>query len=175
MPFKTFNTWLFDGNLKSDIPNREILLKYNSPITSMYAINIFLSVGKLNYYLNQQFNNVGLWYLDREELFKFIKKCVKDFKVQRNQLSYIPYPKRKDKIWNEIRSKFPTIKNYEVTLLCNLIEKNPEKEAIYTALGIEKSEKKKTKKEGKKEEKKNISLKELIEKNFSLMDVEFKK
>jgi hypothetical protein len=141
----------------------------------MYAINIFLSVGKLNYYLNQQFNNVGLWYLDREELFKFIKKCVKDFKVQRNQLSYIPYPKRKDKIWNEIRSKFPTIKNYEVTLLCNLIEKNPEKEAIYTALGIEKSEKKKTKKEGKKEEKKNISLKELIEKNFSLMDVEFKK
>ena len=99
MPFKTFNTWLFDGNLKSDIPNREILLKYNSPITSMYAINIFLSVGKLNYYLNQQFNNVGLWYLDREELFKFIKKCVKDFKVQRNQLSYIPYPKRKDKIW----------------------------------------------------------------------------
>ncbi len=173
--FKLFNSWLFDGNLKSDIPNKEVLLKYNSPITSMYAINIFLASGKLNYYLNQQFNNIGLWYLDKEELFKFIKKCVKDFKIQRNQLSYIPYPKKKDKIWNEIRNRFPTIKDYEVSLLCDLIEKNPEREAIYTALGIEKSEKKKTKKEDKKEKKTNISLKELIEENFSIMEVEFKK
>lgn len=175
MPFKTFNTWLFDGNLKSDIPNRDVLLKYNSPITPLYAINIFLASGKLNYYLNQQFNNMGLWYLDREELFKFIKKCVKDFKIQRNQLAYIPHPKRKDKMWNEIRSRIPTIKPYEVTLLCNLIDKSPEKEEIYTALGIEKAEKKKSKKEDKKEVKKNICLKEFIEENFSLMDVDFKK
>ena len=59
--------------------------------------------------------------------------------------------------------------------MCDLIEKNPEREAIYTALGIEKSEKKKTKKEDKKEKKTNISLKELIEENFSIMEVEFKK
>lgn len=174
MPFKTFNSWLFDGNLKSDIPNKEVLLKYNSPITAMYAINIFLASGKLNYYLDQNFNNIGLWYLDREELFKFVKKCVKDFKVQRNQLSYIPYPKKKDKIWNEVRSRFPIIKSYEVSLLCELIEKNPNKEEIYTALGIEKAEKKKTKKE-KKEKKSNISLKELIDENFSIMEVDFKK
>lgn len=174
MPFKTFNTWLFDGNLKSDIPNKEVLLKYNSPITPMYAINVFLAAGKLNYYLNQQFNNMGLWYLDREELFKFIKKCVKDFKIQRNQLSYIPHPKRKDKMWNEIRRRIPTIKPYEVTLLCNLIDKSPDKEEIYTALGIEKSDKKKIKKE-KKEKKINISLKEFIDENFSVMEIDFKK
>lgn len=174
MPFRAFNTWLFDGNLKSDIPNKDVLLKYNSPITPMYAINIFLASGKLNQYLDQNFNNIGLWYLDREELFKFIKKCVKDFKIQRNQLSFIPYPKKKDKLWNEVRSRFPVIKSYEVTLLCNLIEKNPDKEAIYTAFGIEKADKKKIKKE-KKEKKSNISLKELIEENFSIMEVEFKK
>ena len=58
--------------------------------------------------------------------------------------------------------------------MCNLVEKNPEKEAIYTALGIEKSEKKKAKKEPKKS-KSNISLKELVEENFSVMEVEFKK
>ena len=92
MPHKTFNNWLFDGNPKSKIPSGNgipDLLSYKSPINHQYMISMFLNQGRLNHYLDEYFNNMGLYYLDKEELMKFIKKCVIDFKIQRKSLPFI--------------------------------------------------------------------------------------
>ena len=90
--YSKFFDWLFDGNRKSPIPTGEPdILKYNSPINETFVLKMFIKIPKLNHYLNGQFNNMGLRYLDREDLFIFIKQCVFDFKVRRNDIQYFPY------------------------------------------------------------------------------------
>ena len=87
--YKVWFDWLFDGNIKSPIPKGEkipAILKYNSPITHTYVISIFINNGPLNWFLNKYFNNISLRYLDKGELFHFIKKCIIDFRVQRKNI-----------------------------------------------------------------------------------------
>jgi len=170
MPFRTFHGWLFDGNIKREIPNKEVLLKYNSPITPTYVISLFLNNGKLNFFLNRNLNNISLRYLEKEELFKFIKKCVIDFRVQRRSLLYKPYEPR-SKLFNALRSRIPTLKNYDILLLCELIEKmdKKEKNALFSALDLIKYEKERVKHSKQKKEYKTI--KEFIDENFSVVEV----
>ena len=171
--YKTFYSWLYDGNIKSEIPKPKMkddkvivpdILKYNSPINHTFIVKLFLKNGSLNHYLDQYFNNIGLRYLEKEDFFKFIKKCVIDFKVNRKTIPYFKF-KRETKIFNELKKKVPLLKNDDVYLLCDIIEKSDEKEAIYNSLGIEKPEKKKlTKKD------KSISSTEFLENNFSIIE-----
>ena len=51
-------------------------MKYNSPITATYVISMFLTNGPLNHYLDSYFNNINLRYLDKKELFGFIKEGI---------------------------------------------------------------------------------------------------
>jgi len=141
MPFKTFNSWLFDGNLKTEIPNKEVLLKYNSPITQTYVLNMFILNGKLNHYLNEYFNNIGLRYLDKEEFFKFIKKCVIDFKIKRNTIPFIRMYKKNSKLYERLRVKLPVLKSFEISMLCDSIDKMDDKDIIYSSLGLDKPSK----------------------------------
>jgi len=169
MPFRTFNNWLFDRNKLSPIPlpkNGVDILKYNSPITNTFVLSLFMRNGSLNQYLNEYFNNMGLRYLSREELFKFIKKCVHDFKVTRRDTVFYKF-RRQDKLYNILREKFPQFKNNDVTLLCELIEKSDDKEAIYQSLGFDMPKKKKLKTGKKRVKKSKISLKEFMAQHFS--------
>lgn len=172
--FKTLNNWLFDGSLKSHIPKPKInndgdvvvpdILKYNSPITHTYIIKIFLRNGPLNHFLDNYLNNINLRYLDKYELLKFIKKCVIDFRFRKQDLTYYQY-NQKDKLFEKLRIKIPILKNEDISFLSELIMKSKDKESIYTSLGLEKIKKKvKNKKKSEK-----ISLKYLIEKNFSIV------
>ncbi len=52
-PYNLFQTWLFDWNLKTPIPEPEVLLKYNSPITHNYLLSMFMKHAQLNHYLDQ--------------------------------------------------------------------------------------------------------------------------
>jgi len=165
-PFKLFFGWLYDGNLKTEIPEKQKLLKYNSPITTTFIMKVFLRSGLLNNYLNMYINNINLRYLDKEEFFKFIKKCVIDFKLKRKDIVYYQY-KRKDILFNKLRSKVTSLKNDDLDLLCDIIDKSDEKESVYNSLGISKPVK--TKK--KKSKQKNISLKEFIKDNFSIVEI----
>jgi hypothetical protein len=171
MPFKTFNNWLFDNNKTSPIPPPKDgvdILKYNSPITNTFVLSLFMRNGSLNHYLDEYFNNMGLRYLSREELFKFIKKCVLDFRVRRRDTVFYKF-RRQDKLYSILRDKFPQFKNNDITLLCELIEKSDEKEAIYSSLGLETPKKKKLK-TGKKEVKKGkVSLKVFLAEHFSIL------
>lgn len=169
MPYKTFNAWLFDGSLNSPFPkatDKLDLLKYNSPITHTFVLQLFLRNGNLNNYLNDHFNNIGLRYLDKEEFFKFIKKCVIDFRINKRDTVFYPR-KPKNKLFDILRDKLPYLKKDDITLLISEIEKSDEKEGIYNALGLEVPKKKKIK-TGKKIKKKKLPLKEFLDGHFSL-------
>lgn len=171
MPYKTFNSWLFDGSKDSPIPKateKVDLLKYNSPINHTYLMKIFLKNGSLNHYLNTYFNDINLRYLDKEDLFKFVKKCVIDFRIRRKDITFFPY-KRKTKLFEVLRERVPEFKNNDIALLCRLIDMSKEKELIYHSLNIEKPKKKKLRK--KKTKKESVSLNDYLNENFSMMDI----
>ena len=174
MPFKTYNRWLFDGSRTSPIPKAEgnvDILKYNSPITHTFALQMFMKNGNLNHYLNEFFNNIGLRYLSKEDLFLFIKKCVIDFRITKRDTVFYPY-KAKNKLYDKLREKFPELKNNDVSLLCDIIEKSDDKESIYNTLGLEKPPKKQKIKLGKKkvDKKHKIPLHNFLDKHFSIME-----
>ena len=170
MPFKTFNNWLFDKNKNSPLPkpkNGVDILKYNSPITHTYVISLFLRNGLLNHYLDLFFNNINVRYLTREELFKFIKKCVMDFKIRRQELVFYPRRQRFE-LYEKLREKIHTLKNDDIFLLCDIIDRSKDKESVYHSLGLDKPKKKKGKNKKIKDEK--FSLKDLME-HFSTIDI----
>lgn len=165
--FSEYFSWLFNRDLKSEIPIE--LLKSSSPISNTYAISIFLNNASLNNYLNQYFNNIGLWYLDKKDLFLFLKKCVKDFRVDRRSMAYIPW-KKTDKIFDSLRKRFPELKSYDISFICDMIDRDKNKEEILSSLGIEtEAKKKKVKKENKKMESKEEStqtVEEFLKEHF---------
>lgn len=174
MPFKTFNNWLFDGSSESPIPKateKVDILKYNSPITHTFALQLFMRNGSLNHYLDQYFNDINVRYLSKEELFLFLKKCVLDFKISRRDVVFYPY-KAKNKLYDILRDKIPELKNYDISLLCEIIERSDDKDQIYHTLGLEKPPKKEKLKIGKKkvEKKGKIPLNEFLDKHFSIIE-----
>lgn len=171
MPFRTFNSWLFDGSSSSAIPaatDKVDLLKYNSPITHTFVLQMFLRNGSLNDYLNSYFNNMGLRYLDKEEFLLFIKKCVLDFRVQRGDVVFYPR-KDRNKLYEALREKLPYFKNNDLELLCEMIDKSDDKESVYQTLGLEIPKKRKMK-IGKKSDEGPMSLKKLLNEHFSILD-----
>jgi hypothetical protein len=171
MPFKTFHNWLFDGSRDTPFPkatDKVDILKYNSPITHTYVISMFPKQGPLSHYLNTYFNNMNVRYLEKEELFKFIKKCVLDFRVKRRDVTYFPY-QRKTKLFQRLREKFPEFKNHEINTMCKKIDDSEDKNIIYESLNVEKPKKKKLTKKQKQRGK--ISLKQFLDRNFSILNV----
>jgi hypothetical protein len=170
MPYKLYTNWLFDMNRKSDIPKSEgiDIMKYNSPITATFVISMFIKNLKVNWFLNKNFNNMNLRYLEKEELFKFMKKCVFDFKLTRRDINYSSFRKQ-NKLFNVLRSKIPELKNGDIKLLCDIIEKSDEKDSVYNTLGLEVPKKMKLKtKESKKEK---MSVAEFLERHFSIIKI----
>lgn len=174
MPFKTFMGWIFDGNPKSEIPkpNPENgipdILKYNSPITHTYVISLFVKCGVLNNYLDKHFNNINLRYINKSELFYYIKEQIYKHKIKRYQL-YYSFKSRKSKLFEILREKCPQLKNCDISFLCEKIDTSNEKEDIYNSLGLIKPKKERIKK--KKIERKSISLNEFLNQNFTIMDM----
>ena len=118
-PYQVFNNWLFDGSSTSPIPKPKDgvdILKYNSPITHIFVLQLLMRHGPLNHYLNKHFNNIGVRYLPKDELFLFIKKCVLDFKALKRDTVFYPY-KAKNKLYDVLRDKIPELKNNDISLL----------------------------------------------------------
>jgi len=171
--YETFYRWLFDGSLRSELPQKEVFLRYDSPITPNRLISSFMFYGELNHYLDKYFNNIGLYYLEKEDVFKFVKKCIIDFKVRRNNLSFINI-KRDSNLFQALRKKLPCLKPCDINSLIDIIDKEPDdsKNRTYETLGLLKPEKpKKTKKLGKRavEKIENMKIKNWLEVNFSVV------
>lgn len=179
MPYRTFNSWLFDGRKDTPIPKPKTddngktiipdILKYNSPITNTFVTAMFLKNGPLNHYLDKYFNDINLRYLSREELFLFIKKCIQKFKIQKSQIMFYPRQPRV-LLYEKLRERIAILKNDDISLLCDLVEKSNNKSAIYDSLGLDKPKKTKVTKAKKLKEEK-ISVKSFLEKHFSTIDI----
>lgn len=170
-PYQIFNNWLFDGSRNTPLPEAKDgidILKYNSPITHTFVLQMFMRNGKMNHYLDEYFNNINVRYLSKEELFIFLKQGVLDFRVLRRDVVFYPY-KAKNKLFDILREKHSELKNSDISLLCDIVEKSDDIENIYNALGLEKPPKKEKIKIGKKKINKEnkIPLKEFLEKHFS--------
>jgi hypothetical protein len=171
--YETFNRWLFDGSLKSELPEKDVFLSYKSPIVPSRLISSFMLYGELNHYLNKYFNNMGLHYIEKEDIFKFIKKCIIDFKIRRNNLSFIK-TKKDSNLFQGLRKKFPTLKGCDIEHLCSVVENMEDngKRSIYDSLGLIKIEApKRVKKSLKKivDKSEKIKIKDWLETNFSVV------
>lgn len=168
MPYKTFFNWAFSDNIKDPIPQGADIpdiLKYNSPIHATFLLQTFISNGKLNHYLNKYLNNIGVRYIDKEDLFYFIKQCIIDFKIKRRDIHYVSWS-RDTILFGKLTKKFPLLKNDEISIVCDLIDESEDKDAIYRSLGIDKKEV--TKKKTKKKSITKISAKNFIAQNFGI-------
>ena len=103
---------------------------------------------------------------------KFLKKCVIDFNIQRKNLPYISRTKN-TKLFESLRKKIPIMKKYDISLLCDIVDKMETKQDIYYSLGLEKPEtikKQKGMKKRTKKEKETVS--EFLKNNFKIMEIE---
>jgi hypothetical protein len=181
IPFRTFINWAFDGSIDTPIPKPEVdsggnvitpdILKPNGPLNQRYIISMFMKHPKMCLYLNEHFNTVGIWYLDKETLFLFLKRCIIDFKVRRGDLFFTKRRKNKEKLVEKLEDRFPLLNHGDIELLYELIEKSEEKNAIYNSFGLKRISKRKVKKEKKKKKtNKKTSAKNFLKKNFEIIE-----
>ena len=169
--YSIFYDWLFDGDPKSEIPTNEPnILKYDSPINETFILKIFMKHAEFNHYLNQNFNNIIIRNIEREDLLKFIKQCVFDFKLRRNNILYSP-PIYKTKLVKKLKLKLPLLKDHEISFLADQIEHDPNKDSIYSSLGLEKPEKKVIKKKTKEVKTIKVSFNNFIDDNFKFIEI----
>ncbi len=169
--YKVFYSWLFDGQRNTPIPlakDNIDLLKYNSPITNTFILSLFMRNGRLNYYLNTYFNNLGLRYISREDMFIFIKKCILDFNIKRREIIFYKFTYQ-DKLYTILRDRFPQFKNDDINLLSEIINKSKDKQNILESLGLKLPKKKKIKRNKKEIKNKHISLKTFLSEHFSML------
>lgn len=181
IPFKTFINWAFDGSIDTPIPKPEVdsggnvitpdILKPSGPLNQRYVLSMFMKHPKMCLYLNKHFNNIGLWYIDKETLFTFIKRAIIDFKVRRGDLFFMKSAKNKEKLIEKLEEKFPLLKHGDLQLLYELIENSDEKNSIYHSFGMKRITKRKAKKEKKiKKTKKKTSAKNFLKKHFEIIE-----
>ena len=171
MPFKTFSSWIFDGRKDSDIPtpgrNKVAdITKYNSPITHTFVISLFLRNGNINKYLDKYLNNIGLRYINKQELFHFIKKVVQECHVKKYDLLYYERPE-KSQLFDKLREKLSVLKDDDISLLVEQITSSSNSASIYESLGLQTPKRKKFRKQ--KREVGSVSLKQFLRKNFEVV------
>jgi len=164
MPWKTLNNWLFDGSRQSPVP--EILYDKKSPITPKYLIKMFMNHGPLNRYLNEYLNTLWIFSLEKEELLRFIKNCVIDYKVKKGSLFYSKR-KSQDKLFDILRERIPFLKNDDLTLLVDVISSSSNRDEIYETLGLDVPKVKKSKKT----KPKKISQKNYLNENYVVIEL----
>jgi hypothetical protein len=167
-PYKILTNWLYDGSKLTQFPQELIDDKSIGQNFLLY----FFQQSSYGLIISKIFNNFGLYILDRIEVFKFIKEAVS---ISGYKQQYIERGiKHSEKFEKLLKLKFPYLKNYELPLLVDIIDKSEEKESIYQMFGIYDIKKKKSTKSDLKKledfndnEKKKISENNILS-NFTL-------
>jgi hypothetical protein len=137
-PYKILTDWLKDGSRMTQFPQELVDDKSIGQNFLLY----FFQQSPYGLVISKLFNNFGLYVLDRIEVFKFIKESIM---LSGYRQQYIERgEKRSEKFEKLLKLRFPYLKNYELPLLVEIIDKSDEKESIYQMFGIYDSKKKKT-------------------------------
>jgi len=163
-PYTLLNRWLFDGSKSTKIPED---IEKDKSISHMYLL-YFFRPSSYGLIISKLFNNWNLFSLDRIEVFYFLKECVMMSGYKPPFVQKIPA--KKSKLVDILQEKYPFLKNEELFMLVENIDKSDEKDSVYEMFGLYSPTKKKLtksqqdqfKQEVKKE---SISLDNLME-NF---------
>jgi len=151
-PWTLLNRWYHDGSSQTPIPQEVLAAKIVGGQTILY----YFMNSEFSPFINQVFNNWDTFQLPQEDILQFIKtsiqlsgysdKFFKRFKEERSQLHA------------KLRSKYPLLKNDDLNLLCDIIDKRDDKDVIYETLGLKKPTKTKISKSKDKSDKKENTL-----------------
>ena len=88
---------------------------------------------------------------------------------KRQNLKNYQFRKARNQLYEKLREKIVILKNGDVSLLCDVINKSEDKDTIYESLGIDKPKKQKLR--SKKIKKKKITLKQFLKEHFSTIKI----
>lgn len=142
-PYKIFLDWLFDGNIKSELPYKDEFTSSSSPISYQFLLTMFLRHESILPFLNQHFNRYNVYYLPKEDMYMFIKKIIIETRFQRNRIPYFKKDKTKDDLADILRKKYPLLKKYDISQMCDLINSSEDKDYILSSYGLKTDHRKK--------------------------------
>ncbi len=146
------NKWLYDGSYTSEFPKQLIDDKIIGPQYLLY----YFKDSVYNLWINEHFNNYGIFQLNKVEILKFIKECILECGYRPKIMPKIRSDK--SKIFKILKKRYPYFKNDDVDLLVEKIDCSAEKDRIYETLGLYKGKKEKTKKDKKPTKEKEITI-----------------
>ncbi len=157
--YTLLNRWLHDGSKTSKLPEEIIEAKNIGPQYILY----YFKDSVYNIWINEHFNNYYMFSLDKEDVFKFMKECVR-------YTGYSPdyYPRYNNtikKLTKALMIKFPYLKKEDVDFMADMIDNGDDADQIYETLGLKNPKKKKMTKKGAKE------LRKIISENQAIQDV----
>jgi hypothetical protein len=146
------------------------ILKPSGPLNQRYIVSMFMKNPKMCLYLNKYFNTMSIWYVDKESLFKFLKRAIIDFKVRRGDLVFMKSKRNKEKLVEKLEGRFPLLKHNDIQLLYEQIEQSSQKDSIYHSFGLKRISKRKVQKEKKNRKTSGkTSAKNFLKKNFEII------
>lgn len=150
-PITRIMNWVKDGNLKSPFPKDET--KGLSPI---FLLTYFLQSPDYFIFINDVFNNYGLFYLSLEDVFTQLKTMY--FYTRYSSYSPKKPPKQtENQLIGILKQKYPYFKKEEIVMLVNIIDNSEFKDVVYEQFGVKSVKAKKTTEKEKKNIKKKIS------------------
>lgn len=134
-PYAIFKDWLFDRDVRSEIP--EICL---SVVNKRTALSMLGRAGDITIFVDKYFNNFETMKLDDLEFFKFMKELVVTKEFGKYDFSFFKSASP-DKDLKELRKKLFFLKLYEIQLLLEIAKNDDDFEAFEESLGIAKHKK----------------------------------
>lgn len=138
-PYKEFNNWLLNS-APHVMPSDEIL-KNISPRVVLVMLGKYPNI---TIFMNEHFNNWGLFYFKPEEFFLFVRQIVRKYRLTTLYNKYAS--ESKEKSLTEIHNYFPYLKREEVFNLLEVAKEDEEFPALMESLGIATYKSKKVKK-----------------------------
>ena len=122
--------WLSDGSRTTKLPED---VEKDKSISHMYLLYYFRA-SPYGLVISKLFNNWNLFSLERNEVLYLMKECVLScgYKPPFSQ----KVPAKKNKLVDELVSKYPYLKKDEVFMLVEIIDNSEEKDSIYEMFGL---------------------------------------
>lgn len=138
-PYMLLNAWMRDGNLKSNLPKDiEDCKAFNQSILLYY----FITSPKLMIWINNNFNNFGLFSIPVRNILDMMKVIVHHTGFRQQYVASTK--KEENKLCDLLKKKFPYYKSEEISMVVDMIDSDDDMQSmVYENFGIRNPSKKK--------------------------------
>ena len=116
-----FFAWFFDKKKTTEIPIE--VLHYKSPVTQQFILNMLMRYPDLIIYINEHFNKLGTYQLDKKEFYSYVKILAQKHKVVEKNISWISAVRPKDPFFSALIKKAPYLKKTDIDLIAKKLSK----------------------------------------------------